>query len=48
MPFFADKGSYYDGIMEEIVNKRTEVKESPATEYDDEDGEPMITHAAPS
>ena len=39
VPFFADKGSYDDGIMEEIVNKRTEVKESPATEYDNEDGD---------
>ena len=47
VPFFADKGIYDDGIMEEIVNKRTEAKESPATEYDDEDSEPMISHDAP-
>ena len=47
VPCFADEDSYdNDGIVDKIISKRTRVEESLAAEGDDEDGEPVVTHAA--
>ena len=45
---FADKDSYdNNGIVEKIASKRTQMEVSPIAKGDgEEDGEPMVTHAA--
>ena len=45
---FADEDSYNNnGIVEKIASKRIRMEESPIAEGDgEEDGEPMVTHAA--
>ena len=43
---FSDKDSYdNDDIVEETASNRTRMEQSPAAEDDDEDSEPVVTHA---